>query len=375
MPIEIREVTTKRELKQFVLFGIRLYSNHPYAAPPLLMDDMTVLSKEKNPSFSVCEARYFMAFKGDKMVGRVAGIINHRANERWNYHHARFGWLDMIDDVEVTRALLDAVEKWAKEKKMTAIHGPVGFTDLDREGMLVYGFDRPGTMATNYNFPYYPEHLAALGYQKDIDWKEYNIQIPSIFPEKHFRIAKIVKDKHQLEAKHFRSSKALEKQYGKKIFDLLNTCYNELYSYSPLSDDQIQFYIKLYLTLVRLNFISVIVNKNDEVIAFGFSLPSLTKALQKAKGRLFPFGFIHLLKALYLKNDVVDLYLMAVRPDYQIKGASALLFAELIPEYARSGIVYAESNPELETNQKISTLWESFDSLHVKTRRAFIKEL
>ncbi|MGC9150140.1 MAG: hypothetical protein ACP5F6_00040 [Microbacter sp.] len=375
MSVEIREVKTRKELKQFVLFGIRLYSNHPYAAPPLMMDDMTILNKEKNPSFAFCEARYFMAFKDNKMVGRVAGIINHRTNEHWNYQHARFGWLDMIDDLEVTKALLDAVETWAKEKKMTAIHGPVGFTDFDREGMLVEGFDKPGTMATNYNFPYYPQHLAALGYQKDIDWKEYNIQIPKVFPEKHFRIAKIVKEKHQLQALRFRSIKPLAKNYGKKIFDLLNICYKDLYGFSPLSNEQIQFYINLYLSLARPNLVRIVVNQADEVVAFGFSLPSMTKALQKAKGRLFPFGFLFLLKALYGKNKVVDLYLMAVRPDYQAKGASALLFAELIPEYARAGFQYAESNPELETNQKVSTLWDSFETKHVKTRRAFIKSL
>lgn len=374
MAIEIREVNTRKELKQFVLFGIKLYSNHPFAAPPLLMDDMTVLNKEKNPSFAFCEARYFMAFKDNKMVGRVAGIINHRANEQWKYRHARFGWLDMIDDLEVTKALLDAVETWAKEKNMTAIHGPVGFTDFDREGMLVEGFDKLGTMATNYNFPYYPQHLTALGYQKDIDWKEYNIQVPKVFPEKHFRIAKIVKEKYQLRALHFHSIKTLAKNYGQKIFDLLNICYKDLYGFSPLSDEQIQFYIDLYLSLARPNLVSVIVNQEDEVVAFGFSLPSMTKALQKAKGRLFPFGFLYLLKALYGKSDVVDLYLMAVRPDYQIKGASALLFAELMPEYARAGFQYAESNPELETNQKVSTLWDSFETKHVKTRRAFIKK-
>jgi GNAT superfamily N-acetyltransferase len=374
MSITIKEVKDKKDLKQFVMFGIRMYSNHPYAVPPLLMDDMTVLSKEKNPSFKVCEATYFMAFRNEKMVGRVAVFINHKANEHWNYKHGRFGWLDMIDDAEVTRVLIETAEKWVRERGMTAIHGPVGFTDFDREGMLVEGFDKPGTMATNYNFPYYPQHLENLGYVKDVDWKEYNIQIPKVFPEKHFRIAKIVSEKHKLTPKKFKSSKEIVKSYGRKIFDLLNTCYKDLYGFSPLSPEQMNFYIKFYLSFVRLDLISVIVNENDEVIAFGISLPSMTKALQKIKGRLFPFGWMYMLKALYGKTEVIDLYLMAVRPDYQAKGASALLFAELMPQYAKCGFVYAESNPELESNYKVSTLWDSFEYAHVKTRRVYIKE-
>jgi len=375
MSIVIKEVTTKAELKQFVMFTIKMYSNHPYAAPPLLMDDMTVLSREKNPSFEVCDAACFMAFKDGKMVGRVAAIVNHRANEHWKNKHGRFGWLDMIDDIEVTRALLSTAEKWAKDKGMTSIQGPCGFTDFDREGMLVFGFDRPGTMATNYNFPYYPVHMEALGYKKDIDWKEYNVQIPKVFPEKHFRIADIVKAKHKLTVKHFKSSREIVNHYGTKIFDLLNTCYSDLYGFSPLSPAQMNFYINVYLSFVRLDLICVIVNENDEVVAVGITMPSMTKALQKIKGKLFPFGWIYMLKALKGANKVVDLYLMAVRPDYQVKGASALLFSELMPIYAKAGYEYAETNPELETNHKVSTLWDSFDTTHVKTRRSYTKEL
>jgi GNAT superfamily N-acetyltransferase len=375
MSIIIKEVNSKRELKKFVMFGIKMYSNHPYAAPPLLMDDMTVLSREKNPSFEVCDAAYFIAIRDGEMAGRVAAIINHKANEHWNNKHARFGWLDMIDDIEVTRALLSTAEKWALERGMDSIQGPAGFTDFDREGMLVWGFDKPGTMATNYNFPYYPEHMEELGYAKDIDWKEYNVQIPAVFPEKHFRIADIVKAKHKLTPKKFHSSKEIVKQYGSKIFDLLNICYKDLYGFSMLSPAQMDFYIKTYLTFVRLDLICVIVNENDEVVAVGISMPSMTKALQKIKGKLFPTGWFYMLKALKGKSEVVDLYLMAVRPDYQPKGASALLFSELIPQYAKSGFKYAETNPELETNHKVSTLWDSFETTHVKTRRAYSKKL
>lgn len=375
MSIIIKEVTSKRELKKFVMFGIKMYSNHPCATPPLLMDDMTVLSREKNPSFQVCDAACFMAFRDGEMVGRVAAIINHRANENWNNKHARFGWLDMIDDIEVTRALLTTAENWAQERGMDSIQGPAGFTDFDREGMLVWGYDKLGTMATNYNFPYYPQHMEALGYSKDVDWKEYNVMIPSVFPEKYFRIAEIVKSKHKLTPKYFTSVKELANEYGMKIFDLLNTCYKDLYGFSLLSDAQINFYIKTYLTFARLDLISVIVNENDDVIAVGISMPSMTRALQKIKGKIFPFGWVHLLKALKSKNDIIDLYLIAVRPDYQTKGASALLFSELMPRYAKAGFKYAETNPELETNHKVSTLWDNFETTHVKTRRAYSKKL
>lgn len=375
MSIIIKEVTSKRELKKFVMFGINMYSNHPYAAPPLLMDDMTVLSREKNPSFEVCDAAYFMALRDGKMVGRVAAIINHNANEKWKLKHARFGWLDMIDDIEVSRALLSTAEKWAIERGMDGIQGPAGFTDFDREGMLVWGFDKMGTMATNYNFPYYPEHMEALGYTKDIDWKEYNVMIPSVFPEKYFRIAEIVKTKHKLTPVYFTSTKALAKEYGLKIFDLLNTCYQHLYGFSILSQDQMNFYIKAYLSFARLDLLCVIVNENDEVVAVGISMPSMTKALQKIKGKIFPIGWIHLLKAIKGKSDVIDLYLVAVRPDYQVKGASALLFSELMPRYANAGFKYAETNPELETNHKVSTLWDNFETTHVKTRRSYCKSL
>jgi hypothetical protein len=375
MSIIIKEATNKRELKKFVMFGIKMYSDHPYAAPPLLMDDMTVLSKEKNPSFDVCDAAYFMAFRDGQMVGRVAAIINHNANEKWQYKHARFGWLDMIDDIEVTRALLSTAEKWALDRGMDVIQGPAGFTDFDREGMLVWGFDKMGTMATNYNFPYYQEHMEALGFAKDVDWKEYNITIPSVFPEKYFRIGEIVKTKHKLTTAHFTSTKEMASKYGVKMFDLLNTCYKDLYGFSTLSKAQMNFYIKFYLTFARLDLISVILNELDEVVAVGISMPSMTKALQKIKGKIFPFGWIHLLKALKGKSDVIDLYLMAVRPDYQVKGASALLFTELMPQYAKMGFKYAETNPELEDNHKVSTLWDNFETIHVKTRRAYSKKL
>jgi hypothetical protein len=375
MSIVIKEVLSKKELKKFILFGIKMYSDNSYAAPPLLIDDMTVLSKEKNPSFGVCDAAYFMAFRDGEMVGRVAAIINHSANEKWNYKHARFGWLDMIDDIEVTRALLTTAERWALDRGMDEIQGPCGFTDFDREGMLVWGFDKMGTMATNYNFPYYPEHIEALGYTKDVDWKEYNVTIPSVFPEKYFRIAEIVKQKHKLTPLHFSSTKEMASRYGLQMFDLLNTCYQHLYGFSVLSQAQMNFYIKFYLTFARLDLISVIVNELDEVVAVGISMPSMTKALQKIKGKIFPFGWIYLLKALKSKSDVIDLYLVAVRPDYQLKGASALLFAELMPQYAKMGFKYAETNPELEDNHKVSTLWESFETVHVKTRRAYSKKL
>lgn len=374
MAVIIREIGTKKELKKFIRFGINLYKNCEFAAPPLLMDDLLNLSKGSNPALDFCEKAYFLAYKENKIVGRIAAIINPVANERWNQKNARFGWVDFIDDAEVTTALFDAVEKWAKSKGMIAIQGPLGFTDFDHEGTLIEGYDKLGTLATIYNYSYYPEHIERNGYVKDIDWNEYQITIPEVFPEKYFRIAEIVKKKFNLTPKRFRSRKELVNNYAQKIFDLLNLCYQDLYGYTKLNDKQIHFYIKLYFSFFRLDTVSVVVDEKDDVVALGIAMPSFTKALQKAKGRLFPLGWYYMLRALK-KNDLVDLYLMAVHPNYQNKGVNSILFADLMPQFAKNGYKFAESNPELETNTRMSSQWGSFEYVNHKKRRVYIKEI
>ncbi|MCL1933584.1 MAG: hypothetical protein FWF53_07230 [Candidatus Azobacteroides sp.] len=375
MAIKIAEVTDKSSLKKFVAFNIQLYAGNPYHVPGLIEDELMTLRKDKNPAFDFCESVYFLAYKEDKIVGRIAGIINRKANERWNQQYARFGFVDFIDDEEVSAALFEAVEQWARGKGMNGIQGPLGFTDLDHEGLLIWGFDQLGTMATSYSFPYYKEHLEKLGYVKDQDWNEFQIQVPKETPEKYKRISEIVMKKYGLAIKKFKGTKDVW-PYAHKIFELWNEAYRPLYGYSELSEKQINYYVKMYIPMLRLDLITLIVRESDDqVVGIGITLPSLSKALQKAKGHLFPFGWIHLLKALYGKGKIVDLYIIGVSPEYQNKGVNALMFYDLVPIFNRYGFIYAESNPELELNQKVQSQWEYFDMKRHKIRRAYIKHL
>lgn len=375
MSVLIREVTGKKELKKFVKFNIDLYKGNPYHVPGLIEEEMVTLDKKKNPAFDVCDAIYFLAYKEGKIVGRIAGMINRRSNETWNQKYARFGFVDFIDDEEVVDALFEAVEKWAREQGMESLQGPMGFTDLDHEGMLIEGFDQLGTMATIYNYPYYPKHMERLGYAKDQDWHEFKIYIPEGIPEKHQRIGEIVKKKYGLKIMKFKRAKDIM-PYAQKVFETLNASYAPLYGFAQLTQRQIDYYINMYIPMLRLDLVTLIVREEDDaVVGFGISLPSLSKALQKAKGRMFPFGWIHLLKALKSKPKVIDLYLTGVLPEYQNKGVNALLFNDLIPVYKSVGAEYAESNPELESNNAVQAQWDYFKREHHKTRRAYIKKL
>jgi GNAT superfamily N-acetyltransferase len=368
-------VTSKSALRQFVKFNIELYEGNPYHVPGLISDELMTLDRDKNPAFEFCEAIYFLAYKEDKIVGRIGGLINHRANDIWQQQYARFGFLDFTDDEEVSKALFEAVERWAVQKGMVGIQGPLGFTDLDHEGLLVWGFDKVGTMATAYNFPYYQEHIAKLGYVKEQDWQEFHIQIPKEIPEKHKRIAEIALKRNGLKVMKFKHTREIW-PYAKKIFQLVNDAYKPIYGYSELSPKQIDYYIKMYIPMLRLDFITVITRESDDaVVGLGLTLPSLSQSLKKAKGRLFPTGWYHLMKSMYGKSEIVDLYIMGVLPEYQNKGVNAIIFYDLIPIFNKAGIRYAESNPELEINRKMQSQWEDFDAKHVRTRRAFIKQL
>lgn len=375
MSVEIRQVTTKSDLKKFVTFNLELYKGNPYHVPGLIDDEIMTLSEDKNPAFEFCESVYFLAYKDDKIVGRIAGIINHKANDIWNQKHARFGFLDFINDNEVVNKLFAAVENWAKEKGMDMLHGPMGFSDMDHEGLLIEGFDQVGTMATIYNYAYYPRQLERLGFVKDQDWKEYKIYVPEEIPEKHLRISRIVREKYGLKTLKFKSREEIMK-YRHQIFDTINKAYAHLYGYSELSEAQIEYYSKIYLPMLRLEFVTAIVKEqDDEVVGIAITLPNLSRALQKAKGSLWPFGFIHLLRGLRCKSKIIDLYLVGVLPEYQNKGINALLFDDLIPIFKKNGIVYAESNPELETNMAVQLQWNYFERKHHKTRRAYIKRI
>ena len=376
MAIEIKEIyPTRGELKKFIHFSIDLYKDNEYYVPPLILDEINTLKPQKNPAFEFCESKYFMAYIDGKPVGRIAGIINKQVNEKTGINEVRFGFIDFINDIEVSGALLNAVEAWGREKGMSNIVGPLGFTDMDPEGMLIEGFDQPGTMATIYNFPYYVEHMEKLGYEKEIDWCEFKIYIPDEIPEKHKRISDIISRKYELSTPKYTNAKALVKDYGQAIFKLINEAYDELYGYSPLTARQIDHYIKMYIPILRLENVSLIVDKNKELVGVGIALPSMSKALQKSKGKFLPVGWWHLLKALKFRNDVVDLMLVAIKPEYQSKGVNALLFSDLIPVFKKNGYKFAESNPELEENQKVQSQWQYFDTTLHKRRRAFKKQI
>ncbi|HIX26699.1 MAG TPA: N-acetyltransferase [Candidatus Barnesiella excrementigallinarum] len=376
MSITIQEISGTRGLKKFAKFPIDLYKGNEYYVPSLVLDEVGTLDAKNNPAFDFCESVYYMAYKEGKPVGRIAGIINRKVNEKTGEKAARFGFVDFIDDREVSEALFDAVENWAKSKGMDQIHGPLGFTDMDPEGLLIEGFDQLSTMSAIYNHPYYRQHIEDRGYEKAVDWVEYKIKVPEGVPEKHQRISDIVQRKYNLRIVKFKNASEVYKgNYGQKIFDLINHAYADLYGYSNLSQRQIDYYVKMYIPLLRLENVTVIVDEHDELIAVGIALPSLSKALQKSRGRLFPIGFIHLLKALKGKNDGVDLLLVAVRPDYQSKGVNALLFSDLIPVFIRNGYKYAESNPELEMNEKVQSQWQYFEREQHKRRRAYTKKI
>ena len=374
--IEIKKLEpTKKNLKKFTQFQIDLYEGNPYFVPPLISDDLGTLSPDKNPAFDFCDAVYFMAYKDGKPVGRIAGIINRQVNEKEGEPTARFGFIDFIDDKEVSKALIGAVEDWAKDKGMKKIIGPMGFTDMDHEGMLIQGFDELGTMATIYNYDYYPKHIENLGYEKEADWVEFLMEVPDSIPEKYDRIANIVKQKYGLKVKKYKSPKKAKEEIGRPLFHLINEAYDSLYQYSRLTEKQIDYYIGIYLSLINFDLLTAIVDKDDNLVGIGISMPSLSRALQKSKGKLFPFGWYHLLRALKCKTDRVDLLLVAVKPEYQNKGVNALLFQDLIPYYIKYKFKYAESNLELETNNKVQGQWDYFSNRQHRRRRAYRKLL
>ena len=377
MSVTIKKVATRRELKKFIRFNYELYKGNPYSVPDFYEDMLNTVGKQKNPAFEFCEADYFLAYKEGKLVGRVAAIINRRANEKWQCRNVRFGWIDFVDDPEVSAALLRTVEQWGRERGMTHIVGPLGFTDMDAEGMLVEGFDQLGTMATIYNYPYYPQHMERLGFAKDADWVEYKIYIPDAIPEKHRRISALIREKYNLQVKKYTSGKKIAREYGQEIFELMNEAYSPLYGYSPLSQRQIDQYVKMYLPIVDLRMVTLITEADGRLVAVGLSMPSLSEALQKAHGRMLPFGWYYLFKALFMKKRarMLDLLLVAVKPEYQNKGVNALLFDDLIPVYQQLGFEYAESNPELEQNGKVQAQWGYFETKQHKRRRAYVKEI
>ena len=378
MEIEIRKIEpTKKNLLEFAHFPIDiLYKNNPYYVPDLVTDIVDTLRPDKNPAFELCQAAYCMAYDGKKHVGRVAAIINTVVNKRNNRDEVRFGFIDFIDDAEVADGLIKAVEEWGTARGMKYITGPLGFTDIDAQGCLIEFFDQPSTQATVYNLLYYQKHFERMGFVKDADWVEFKVTIPKKIPEKMVRVADIVKSRYKLKTIRFTSRKRLVKTYGEAIFALINKAYDSLFGYSPLTEAQIQHYIDIYLPFLPLDHVSLIVKEEDEtLIGFGISIPSLSQALIKGRGRLFPTGWFHLLRAIQGHTHIVDLMLIAVEPEYQNKGVNSLLFTDLLPVFIKRGYKWAETNVELESNQKVQSQWQYFETEQHKRRRAYTREI
>ena len=378
--VQIKRVETKKDLKDFIEFHYDLYEGDQYDAPNLYSDELKTLSRDKNAAFDFCEAEYFLALKEGKVVGRVAAIINNKANEKWEKKDVRFGWIDFIDDIEVSKALLKAVEDYGREKGMTSVVGPLGFTDMDPEGMLTWGFDQLGTMATIYNYDYYPKHMEKLGgWEKDNDYVEYRLDVPETAPEKYTKIAEMVEKRYNLHARKLTKKEIFEGGYGKKLFDLINVTYSHLYGFSELSERQIDQYVKMYFPLADLDLITVVEdgNKDNQLVGLAITIPSLTRALQKChRGRLFPFGWWHLLRAIkFHKTEVVDLLLIGVLPEYRSKGANSLVFADLIPRYVKYGFKWGETHVEMETNESVQSQWGPLDPTMHKKRRCYRKAI
>ena len=376
MAVEIRQIETKRELKQFIQFANDLYADCPYYCPPLLFDELNCFDPEKNPALEVCEFQLWMAYREGKPVGRVAGIINRRANEKWGFKHVRFGWFDFIDDIEVSKALLDTVAAWGKARGMDALNGPVGFTDFDHEGLLLEGYDYPAVMASLYNYPYYVKHVEAYGLTKEADWIELQVFPPKQTPERIERLAEMVKQRYHVKIVKVKNSRELVKRFGIEYMDVIDAAYQKLYNFQPMTDKQKNYYKDMYFQFLNFDFVTLVVNEKEELVGVGLGMPDIASALRKSGGKLFPFGWYHLLKALKAKKmERFSFLLIAVRPDYQDKGINALFLQDQIPIINQYGIKTLETTSMLETNTKVLSFFMQFDHKQHKRHRAYIKPL
>ncbi len=377
MAITIKEVKNRCELRKFVNFPEKLYKKNPYYVPPLVFDQMDTLDQKKGAAQEFCDSKLYLAYKDGELVGRVAAIVNNLANKQWDHKEVRFGWYDFIDDEEVSKALMDKVEEFGREKGMESVVGPLGFTDFDPEGLLVEGFDQMNTMPLIYNDPYYVTHIEGMGFQKDADWIEYKVYIPKEkLPEKMDRVSKIIMERANVHIRPLTKKIIKKENYGKKLFAAINDCYKNLYNFTVLPEHMAEKYLGFYLSILDLKFVTCIENEKNEIVAFGVTMPSLNKALQKSRGKLWPFGWYHLLKSLFFKREEgVELLLIGVIPEYQNSGINSLVFAETFKTCKDAGVVWAETNAILETNIKNQQQFQAFDHECKKRRRSYIKKL
>ena len=376
MAIEIQEVTTRRALKQFIQFGIDLFDGDPSYCPPLWLDEWNTLRRDRNPAFEVCESIYYLALRDGKVVGRIAGIVNHRANEHWNVRKVRFGWFDFIDDLEVSKALLDAVAAWGRSKGMETLNGPVGFTDMDHQGLLIEGFQYLSPMAALYNYPYYIKHFESYGLEKEADWIEIRLTNPQESPEKALRLNDIIQKRYGVKVEKIRSTRTLLKRFRYEFFNVIDEAYSQLYNSSPLTDRQKQNYTNQYLPLINFDFVTLVTNDQGELVGVGICMPNISNALRRCKGRLFPLGWLRLIRALRAKKiDEVDLLLIAVRPDYRNKGITGLIFADQAPYFKKYQVKCANVTAIWEENYKNQSNWKDLEHEVHKRRRAYVKPL
>ena len=376
MSIEIKEVRTRRELRRFVNFPELLYKDNPYYVPPLVFDQMDTLDQKKGAAQEFCDSKLYLAYKDGKLAGRVAAIVNHLANKQWDHKEVRFGWYDFIDDPEVAKALMDKVEEFGRQYGMESVVGPLGFTDFDPEGLLVEGFDRLSTMALIYNHPYYVEYIENMGFTKDADWIEFKIYMPEKLPERIDRLCTLIQERNNVHLRQITRKIIKEEDYGHKIFKAINECYKNLYNFTVLPDHMADKYLDFYLSILDLRFISVVENEKNELVAFGITMPSIVRALQKCRGRLFPIGWWHVLKSLFWRREEgVEMLLVGVLPEYQNTGINSLVQADMFRKYTQFGVKWAETNAILETNTKNQGQFKDYNPECKKRRRSYIKKL
>ncbi len=376
MAVEIRKIGTKKELEKFIQFANDLYADCPYYCPPLFFDEMNCFNAEKNPALEVCEYQLWMAYRDGQPVGRIAGIINRKANEKWNTKHVRFGWFDFIDDLEVSKALLDTVVTWGKERGMDGLNGPVGFTDFDHEGLLLEGYEYLAVMASLYNYPYYVKHVEAYGLTKEADWIELQVFPPKTVPERIERLAEMVKQRYHVHIVKVKNSRELVKRFGIEYMDVIDAAYQKLYNFQPMTVKQKNYYKDMYFQFLNFDFVTLVVNEKEELVGVGLGMPDIAPALRKCGGKLFPLGWYYLLKALKAKQmESFSFLLIAVRPDYQDKGVNALFLQDQIPLINQYGIRKLETTSMLETNTKVLSFFMQFDHKQHKRHRAYIKAI
>lgn len=372
MNIEIREVNKLDQLKAFVRFPYDLYKNNAFWVPPMMNDEVNVLIPSKNPAFQFCEVKLWLAFSNGRIVGRVGAIINRLANEKWLENKGRFTRFEAIDDREVIKALMDTAEGWLKEKNIQVIHGPLGFVNLDHQGLLIEGFDHLPSIVSSYHMPYYREHLEALGYKKELDWIEFRLTIDKV-PEKALALNELIKKRYKLKVRQFKDKKEM-RQYAHTFFELLNESFQSLPYTVPYNKEMIDFYAGKFFNVLLPKYVKIVSNENDQIIGFIICIPSLSIALQKAKGRLFPFGFRHILQALK-KNTVADLVLTGVHSHYQKMGVAAILITEQQKTLIENGIKYVETTGMFETNHVAIQHWKNYPHIQHKRKRCFVKNL